>query len=246
MFILKGFFVVALCFFSASCWADCQSGLAELIKIEGLVSIKPAGKIVRQTPKKLPFPLCQGDEVHTFSGRALVSDPAKDTIVVDADSVLAIKGRNTLGVNKGNVLFEIQKRTGANPVQVATRLTVIGVKGTRFLVSDQGKSLSVTMDEGVVDVKSTTGSIRFFREKAVQEQLEFETFKREGQLALETEKKAFETYKENQQREFVGYVRNIELSAGSSLELEPGQAVERQADAKRKVTMSELMSWGTQ
>jgi len=236
--------VLVIVFASSAVWADCQNGLAELTKMEGLVSVKPAGKVVRQTPKKLPFALCQGDEVHTFSGQALVSSSAKDSMIMGPDSVLVIKGRNTMGVGQGKVLFDIQKRTAANSVQVATRLTVIGVKGTRFLVSDQNKALSVTMDEGVVDVKSTTGPIKLFREKAGQEQADFETYKKEARQAVEAEKKAFDAYKENLQREFVGYVRNIELSAGNSLDLTPGQAVERKADAGQKAALSALKSWG--
>lgn len=229
---------------SGIAWADCQTVQAELTRVDGQVSVKPAGKIIRVTPKKLPYVLCLGDEVHTFTGRALVVSSAKDSIVVDVDSQLTIKERGSAGVTRGNILFSVQKRTESHSVQISTRLSVIGVKGTRFLVSDQGATLSVAMDEGVVDVVSTKGPLKLFREKNTSEQVEFSDFKKEGEQAVEAQKKEFEAYKENLQREFVGYVQNVVLSAGGVLDMESGQAVERKLDEKGKAAMAKLMAWG--
>ncbi len=83
-----------------------------------------------------------------------------------------------------------------------------------------------------------------FREKNISEQVEFADFKKEGEQAVEAQKKEFETYKDNLQREFIGYVQNVELSAGAVLDMESGQAVERKMDEKGRAAMARLMAWG--
>lgn len=238
---------ISSCIFLAvltqTAWADCANKLADLVRIEGVVSVKPAGKVIRQTPKKLPMPLCQGDEVMTFQGRALVETSSRDAITLDADSTLSLKGQASLAVGRGRVLFDVQKRGTGKPVQVATRLSVIGVKGTRFLVADQKETLIVTMDEGVVEISASAGQIKLFREKVRQEQADFEAFRREGEAAIEAQKKEFEAWQAKQQREFVAYLQRVPLAAGSSLAMNRNEAVERTADAEQKAVIADLQQW---
>ncbi len=240
---IRSCLILAGILWAQAAWADCANKLADLVRIEGVVSVKPAGKVLRQTPKKLPMSLCQGDEVMTFQGRALIETISRDAITLDADSTLTLKNQSLLALNRGRVLFDIQKRTGGKAVQVATRLSVIGVKGTRFLLTSQNESLIVTMDEGVVEVISSVGQIKLFREKDRQQQNDFDAFRREGEMAIEAQKKEFESYQAKQEREFVAYVYNVSLAAGSSLEMNRSEATERTANASQKAVIADLQQW---
>ena len=236
----------ALCFaggVAAEAEAGCKA-VAQITAFEGQVSIKPAGKVVRKSPGKLPAPLCAGDEVHTFQGKAAIG-VKQDRVTLDADSVLVVKSAEQATLGKGQALFDIQKRQGAQGLQVATRLSVIGVKGTRFLVSDKPEAVAVALDEGVVDVKSTQGRLGLYREREVvkEKPMDFEAFKRQVQEGVEAEKKAFEEYKKEIVKEFVAYVESITMQAGTELVIAGGEAVERKTSGTLKAEMDELRQW---
>ena len=235
---------IALLFLTSRVFADCPT-LAQIVAFDGQISIKPAGKVVKKSPGKLPAPLCAGDEVHSFQGKALIHSMNKDVMTLDAESVLTIKSAELAGVSKGKALFDIQKRQTGQGLQVATRLSVIGVKGTRFLVSDKPEGVSVALDEGVVDVKSTQGKLGLYREKEVEKkpELSFEDFKRQIQEGVAAEQKAFEEYKKEIQREFVAYVENITMQAGTELTIAGNEAVERKTSGELKNEMEQLRRW---
>ena len=239
--------VAGLFFLTNSAFAACPP-VANITAFEGQVSIKPAGKVVKKSPGKLPSPLCAGDEVHTFKGKAAIQSIQNDKMTLDDDSVLTIKSAEQAAVKKGQALFDIQKRQAGQGLQVATRLSVIGVKGTRFLVSDKPESVSVALDEGVVDVKSTQGKLGLYREKEVEKkpEMSFDSFKREIQEGVEAEKKAFETYKKEIQREFVAYVESITMQAGTELSISGNEATERKTSGNLKREMDDLRNWQTQ
>lgn len=220
--------------------------VAQITAFEGQVSVKPAGKVVKKSPGKLPAALCAGDEVHTFQGKALIA-AKQDKITVDADSVLTLNPNEQVTVGKGQALFDIQKRQTGRGIQIATRLSVIGVKGTRFLVSDKPEGVAVALDEGVVDVKSTKGKLGLYREKEVVKQppMDFEAFKRQVQEGVEAEKKAFEEYKKELVREFVAYVDSVTMQAGTELVISGGEATERKTSGNMKNEMDELRKWQT-
>ncbi len=219
--------------------------VAELLKFEGQISIKPAGKVLRLTPKTLPYPLCRGDELHTFAGKALArSLPANDRITLDANSVLRFKTPNSSAIDQGRALYEVQKRSGGRAVQVATRLSVIGVKGTRFLLTDSGTEVDIALDEGRVEIAPTQGPVKLFR--ATDVQAEFDAYRREGERAMEQQKQEFEAYRQEMAREFIAYVRQISLSAGQSLSLREGEAISRAIDPASRQNITSLQDWSTQ
>lgn len=234
--------ILAAAVFSSNVLAECPP-IAHITAFEGQVSIKPAGKVIKKTPGQTPSPLCAGDEVHTFQGKALLTSE-NDTVTIDNDSVVTIRSSQAMSVDKGKALFDIQKRGTSTGLVVATRLSVIGVKGTRFLVADKESGVSVALDEGVVDVKSTQGTLQHFREATEAKMNDsFDEFKQEGTDAINKEKNAFETYKNKTQREFVAYVENVTLNAGSELEIGDGVAIERKTGAELESDLQSLRQW---
>lgn len=92
-----------------------------------------------------------------------------------------------------------------------------------------GVSVSVTLDKGVVDVNSTQGKMKHFRESAAQTLSDFEAYKQQGAEGVRKEKEAFERYKEQVKREFIGYVQSVTMESGTELVIVDNVAVERKA-----------------
>ena len=107
-----------------------------------------------------------------------------------------------------------------------------------------GVTVSVGLEDGVVDVKSTQGPMGLYREKVVKTQAEdFEAFKRQITDGVKKEQDAFEKYKEQTQREFVGYVESVTMKAGTELVISGNTAVERQAAPKDNAARDFMKKW---
>lgn len=224
--------------------------VARLVKTEGQVSLKPAGKVARITPASLPYDLCAGDVLFTFAGRAKVED-AKDgryVAVLDTHSSLKL-GQNGGGVEAGTILFEVKKQGPQSGVQITTRLSVIGVKGTRFLVKDSHEGVRVAMDEGSVEITSTQGRIGLYRETttpgtpADSMKADYERFVAERSAGVAAAAAAFEAYRASTHREFVAYVENLQLAARRELLTQTGMAVEGEMSTASLGTLDRLRPW---
>lgn len=218
--------------------------VASLERVEGAVKVQEAGSVVRRDPSALPLALCVGQRVLTFAnGRAEIRTDSKDRIVLDASSTLEIMGPSKVGVDEGKALFVVKKRGAAKGFEVATKLSVIGVKGTRFLVSERVSASEVLLQEGRVNVESTGQPFEVYQ--AVVE--EFEAYK-EGERKKfdqhqEEERRAFDAYRAEMAREFVGYKQSIDLEPGQQLSLRGRDAVTVRPDSALLEDMEALARW---
>ncbi|MDP2787458.1 MAG: FecR domain-containing protein [Pseudomonadota bacterium] len=243
MRLLQIFLVMFACAISGTASANCQA-VAKMVSFDGQVSVKPAGKVLKTSPGALPRTLCAGDEVHTFEGRALIND-GRSAVALDRFSVVAFNAAGRAALDKGLALFEVKKRTAEAGVEVKTRLSVIGVKGTRFLVGDKNDDVSVVLDEGVVDIASTQGPVGLYREKTVTRppDEDYESYARRLAEGVAGEQAAFEKYKTQVQREFVAYVENLTLAAGKELVTAGRIAVERDISGESAKAIKSLCTW---
>lgn len=197
--------------------------VAELVAMEGQVSLQPSGKVLRVVPKSLPKALCAGDMVITFQGVARLRQGRMMT-TLDHHSSLTIQAKGNR-LDNGQALFDVRPQAKAQGVEITTRLSVIGVKGTRFLVSDREGTVRIAMDEGDVDIRSTQGAIGLYRESPshakpdanVGVNAEYERYQAERQAGVEAAAKAYEQYALTVEREFVAYVESLHLAARREL-----------------------------
>lgn len=217
--------------------------LAQVVKLDGQVSIKPAGKVIKKSVTRTPSPVCEGDEIHTFAGMALI-DRKGDKIAVDADSVVRVKRATEVSVDKGKVLFEVQKRGGGEKLEVATRLSVIGVKGTRFLVEETDARSGVALDEGQVEVVAKDGEFALYRQVPVDPAGGFEEYLRQQKKAGEDYSRKmqdeFQKYQAQLKEEFIAFVKSVTLEAGTQLVIVEGKAVEGRIDAESQAALESL------
>lgn len=229
--------------FSAPLRADCVS-VANLTAVEGQVSIKPAGKVLKVSPGPLPHRVCAGDVVYTFDGKARLDD-GRSVLTMDRFSVVELAGAGQTGLKQGKLLMKVTQLKAASGVEVRTRLSTIGVKGTRFMVTDQNDELAVVLDEGSVEVASTQGPIALYREQPAGRPAEgeFDAFVRHRQQGVADMQAAFQAYQGQMQREFVAYVERLNLSAGKQLVTRGQIAVESPIGEEFARSIRDLGEW---
>lgn len=100
--------------------ANC-SPIAQITAYEGQVSIKPAGKAVNKSPGQPPVPLCSGDEVYAFHGKALIKTD-KDAITVGANSPLVVKATEQAVVGNLGASIRFSYMAIGDAMNLASRL----------------------------------------------------------------------------------------------------------------------------
>lgn len=109
-----------------------------------------------------------------------------------------------------------------------------------------GVNVSISLDQGEVDVKSTQGPLGLYREKIrKQEAQDFNAFKQQITDGMRKEQEAFEKYKDQVTREFIGYVESVTLKPGTELSISGNTAIERKAGAQDNAARDFMKRWRT-
>lgn len=188
----------------------------EVVTAEGSVVVgDAAGKATKPVVSKNIVP----------SGKILSTGANSRAVVrVGSDGFVVMGKDSKIEINKGNkdkpgffkqlsgiVYYAINSIKGnKRPVEVRTATTTIGIRGTRFLVTETEDKNEIGMRKGVVNVASVDGDFEIHK-KAAQD--EFDAFKKEGEMAMAQSAREFEEYKAKTQQEFVEFKREFSLGA---------------------------------
>ena len=204
----------ALVFFSAG-FCHASDDAIEIVKSQGgVITSETQGEKDQEDDSK--GVVRSGNILSTGpKGRAVVRVGKSGFIVIEKNSKVEIESRSD---NAGffrhvtgmiyyalNALKGDQRRT-----EVRTASATLGIRGTRFLVTDMPERNEIGMRKGMVDVISPDSEFEIHRKAELDE---FEAFKQEGRDAIARERTEFETYKANMEREFVEYKREFSLGA---------------------------------
>jgi hypothetical protein len=199
---------------------DEAGGLGEIVSTEGRVRLVPGGGF-RKEPAKPGHALGAGDLVLTAEhAGAVLAFRDGSRVAMDATTKLEVVDPGELRQSGGRALYRVQSGS-AEGRKVRTEFSVIGVKGTEFLVSDTGDAKAVAMAEGEVAIEAPEGAFKLYREKQTDA---FESFKERQQQGVETMRQEFEAYKRQVRREFVDYVRSFSLGSGKMATFGDGEA----------------------
>jgi hypothetical protein len=216
---------------AAGARAECAPEIARLAAHQGIVKIQKQGNARRLDPQDTTATLCAGDAVFTFAGQAVITLSGGGNVVMDPQTTVRFASDANARLEQGKALFTLQQRGKAQGYSVDTRLSVIGVKGTQFLVQDDASELAVVLQRGRVEVASLAGEFEHYRAAALSE---FEAYR-------QREREAFEAYRRQQREEFIGYVKSITLAAGQALAISGAKAVQAEvsAEARRDIERME-------
>lgn len=126
------------------------------------------------------------------------------------------------------------------PIEVRTASATIGIRGTRFLVTDMDGRNEIGMRKGLVNVISPDGEFEIHKKTA---QDEFEAFKQEGKVAVDKAKGEFEEYKANTQKEFIEYKREFGLGANRMASFDGKRVVDKPLSEETEKDMGSFESY---
>ena len=235
--------------FSLGATAACEQ-LATLERIESLVKVQPAGAAFPLRRVELPHALCAGDELFTLGGgRALVRHAGGELVVAE-NSRLLVRADGEVEALAGQLLFDVEPQKQAQ-VRVHTPLIVIGVKGTRFLLSVAGQLSEVALDTGLVEVQRQDGREVALYQARPLAQMDMADYRQQVHAQFAEYSSAqldgFAAYKQRLHTEFAAYVQQVELQPGNQLVFgqqdgEP-MALHGQTSKDNARLQSELSQW---
>ena len=195
-------------------------GLGRVVRTEGTVRVLPAEGF-RKEPAEPGRTLAKGDMVLTADGaKAVLAFRDGSRVALDAGTKLEVRDAEGLHQEGGQALYRIRDR-GSRGRRVRTEFSVIGVKGTEFLVSDTEEARAVAMADGEVAVEAPEGRFKLYREK---EKAGFASYRERQRQGMEDYKEEFQEYKKRVRREFVDYVRSFSLESGRMAAFGDGEA----------------------
>ena len=195
--------------------ASFANGSIEVMTSEGSVMVGDAlGKSNKPVQAKS---IVQAGNVLTTgpSARAVVRVGSDGFIVVGKNSQVEIgRTKKEAGFFRqitGIVYYAMNSVKGSRrPVEVRTATATIGIRGTRFLVTDVEGRNEIGMRKGQVSVTSPEGEFEIHKKAELDE---FEAYKKAGEAEIAKKVREFEEYKASTQQEFIEYKREFSLGA---------------------------------
>lgn len=201
----------------------------EIVAAEGSVTMgDSAGKVSKPVQTK--------DMIS--AGNVLSTGPDAKAVVKVGSSGFLVMGKNSqVEINsvdnkpgffrqiKGVIYYALNSlKRNQHSMEVRTASTTIGIRGTRFIVSDEAERNEIGMRKGVVNVSSADGEFEIHKKS---QQDEFEAFKQEGSAAIDKEKSDFEKYSAKSQSDFIEYKREFSLGANRMASFDGKRVVDR-------------------
>jgi hypothetical protein len=178
------------------------------------------------------------------NGRAVVRMGNAGYIVLQKNSKVELGDpRDHAGFMRqltGMVYYALNTIKGKDNLEVRTKTATIGVRGTRFLVTDLPERNEIGMRKGVVSVASPEGEFEIHRKA---EQDEFEAYKQEARDAMAKQQREFEEYKARTDREFVEYKREFSLGANRMASFDGKRVVDRPLSAETEQDMQTIEAY---
>ncbi len=189
--------------------------VGEIVDKKGRVKVYSEGQLSGKVVFTTPYEVKVGDAIKTdFGSMAFLKLLGYDKLVLMENSVMIVKGVDTVGLEGGRAIFHIRKRGRAQGLKVRVRSVIIGVKGTKFAVYAEGDRIGVYLKEGLLSVRNEEGNFIRYRKR---EEEAFEEYKREFEEGVRMEMEEYEKFKKQAEKEFKEFVREFELTSGQAV-----------------------------
>ncbi len=217
----------------------------EVMAAEGMVMVgDELGKISSPVQSKSIF--SAGKILSTGpNSRAVIRVGSDGVIVVGKNSQIEIgKSKDEAGFFrqiKGIVYYALNSIKGSQrPIEVKTSATTIGIRGTRFLVTEMDERNEIGMRKGLVNVSSADGEFEVHK-KAAQD--EFEAFKQEAEAAISKQQHEFAQYNAQTQQDFIEYKREFSLAADRMASFDGKRVVDSPLGGETKKDMESFENY---
>lgn len=246
MRLIKSLVLIACIAGTASSGTSIAAETIEVVRASGSVAIRQDGQKTDQPVASRSLLPAKHVLVTGPDGRAVVRMGDAGFIVVEKNSKIEVNREKDhaqfLRQITGMIYYAVNYiKASQDPMEVRTMTATIGIRGTRFLVTDLPERKEIGMRKGLVSV--TSPGEDFEIHKKAQED-EFEAFKREGREAVAEEKRKFSDYKANAEREFIEYKREFSLGANRMATFDGNRVDERPLSEETKKDMETLEAYG--
>lgn len=217
----------------------------EVVTAEGSVMVSDAlGKANKSVQSKSILPN-KNIVITGPTARAVVRVGSKGFIVIGKNSQVEInKTKDHAEIFRqitGMIYYALNSIKGdQRAIEVRTTSGVIGIRGTRFLVTDIEGRNEIGMRKGLISVTSPEGEFELHKKT---EEDEFEAFKQEAEVAIDKEKREFEAYMAKTQQEFIEYKREFSLEANRMATFDGKRVVDRPLSGETKKDMASFESY---
>ena len=189
-----------------------KKSVAVIVKIEGKAKVL-SKKSIKKHKAELGEALFEGDTLITYvDTRVLVELDDCSSVILNESSELSFTDVKNLKQASGEVYYKIKTRKSSQGLKVETPFSIMGIKGTEFIVDARGKG-EIALNEGLVGIESLYANFELHKAKVMAE---YKRFKDEQNTA-------FEAYKTELAGETISYVKEFDLEAGKSLHFDDAE-----------------------
>lgn len=186
--------------------------IATILKIEGKAKILPASSIRKHTAI-IGEGLLDGDKLIAYANtKVLVTLLDSSKVILNENAELLFSSNTHLRQERGEVYYQITKRSKSSGLKVETPFSIIGIKGTEFIVNFEGDG-QIALNEGLVGISSPGTAFELYQAKVLSD---FEKYQRE-------QDEAFEAYKRETEEEMAAYVQSFDLQSNKMLRFSSSQ-----------------------
>jgi len=221
----------------------CLAGEAiEIVKAEGKLTVSDtagANKKAVKIKDTLPAAniLSTGPD-----GRAVVRVGSTGYVVLEKNSQVEINTTNDhagfFRQVSGMIYYAVNSiKKNDRTLEVRIKTATMGIRGTRFIVTDTPESNEVGMRKGTLNIESPAGDFEIHKKAEMDE---FEAMKRESQAAIDDEKSKFEKYKEDTQHEFVEFKHEFSLGMDRMVSFDGKRVDDRPLSGETKKELESL------
>lgn len=234
--------LVLLCLMIIGAQNSWAGDAIQIVKAEGNLTVSDAsGKNPKLAKTKDSLPtaniLSTGAD-----GRALVRVGNTGYIVLEKNSQVEINTTNDhagfFRQLSGIIYYAVNSiKRNDRTLEVRIKTATMGIRGTRFIVTQTPDRNEVGMRKGTLSVESPAGEFEIHKKS---EQDEFEALKREAQISVDDQKRQFEKYKESNQHDFVEYKHEFSLGTDRMVSFDGKRVDDKPLSGETKKDMETL------
>ena len=232
-------FIFILTLFVMNAQADDFRG--RIVKVQGEVYVVD-NKGNKRSPEKSQFLVKANEKVVTRKGsKAVIQFNDGALSVVNEKSQIKVEKSGWLSHLSGKIYYLFRKVSGKEKARkVKTGFTTIGIRGTSFIVYDEGNEKQVALEEGRLNLESNDKPYEIHKQKPVDD---FESFKKQMQQRSEAVNQEYNEYKDKISKDFVEYKKSFDLEANHVISFSGNRVDETEMPNSTKEEFDDFSSY---